>query len=326
MTKIIGQSLHNIPWQDPTDDSPVWRYTENPIINRHPVDGVARIFNSAVVPYNGKFIGVFRGDTDTTIPYLYLGTSDDGIHFHFDKERIRMYDANGKEYNFEYAYDPRLIQIDDTYYVVWCDGMHGAPSIGLAKTTDFTHFEMLGHPLMPCNRNGVLFPRKVNGEYLLLSRPSDSGHTKFGDIYMSSSKDLVYWGKHKHVMPCGYEWWQSLKIGAGCVPIETDEGWLLFYHGATLTANGFVYSMGGALLDKDDPSKVLYRCTKYLLTPEQDYEVSGFVPNVVFPVSALCDADTGRIAIYYGSADTYVSVAFTEVNRVVEFIKKNGRQ
>lgn len=324
MTKIIGQNLPNIPWQAPTDDSPVWRYSENPVIDRRPLPGVARIFNSAVVPYGDRFIGVFRGDTETTVPYLYVGESEDGLHFTFRPDRIRMYTQDGQEYSFEYAYDPRVIPMEGVYYIVWCDGMHGAPCIGLAKTSDFTHFELLGHPLMPCNRNGVLFPRRIDGEYLLLSRPSDSGHTRFGDIYLSYSRDLVYWGRHRMLMPRGYEWWQSLKIGAGSAPIETDEGWLLFYHGATLTANGFVYSMGGALLDRDDPTRVLHRCANYLLTPEKTYETVGFVPNVIFPCSALCDADTGRIAIYYGGADTVVGLAFTEVGRVVDYIKKHG--
>ncbi len=107
------------------------------------------------------------------------------------------------------------------------------------------------------------------------------------------------------------------------VPIETREGWLLLYHGATTTCNGFVYSMGAALLDLDDPSKVLYRTRDYILTPEKQYETVGFVPNVVFPGAALFDADTGRIAIYYGAADTYTAIAFTQVDELIAFVKSN---
>ena len=160
---------------------------------------------------------------------------------------------------------------------------------------------------------------------MLLSRPSDSGHTPFGDIFISESTDLRYWGRHRRVMSRGGSgWWQSTKIGAGPVPIETDEGWLLFYHGVTTTCSGYVYSMGAAILDRDDPSIVKYRAADYLLTPEKIYETSGFVPNVVFPCATLHDAETGRIAIYYGAADTYVALAFTQVDEVVGFIKNNS--
>lgn len=92
----------------------------------------------------------------------------------------------------------------------------------------------------------------------------------------------------------------------------------------TLTCNGYVYSFGAALLDLDDPSKVLYRSRYYLLTPEEEYETVGFVPNVVFPCAALCDADTGRVAIYYGAADTHVALAFGYIDEIVDFVKRNS--
>jgi beta-1,4-mannooligosaccharide/beta-1,4-mannosyl-N-acetylglucosamine phosphorylase len=121
----------------------------------------------------------------------------------------------------------------------------------------------------------------------------------------------------------GSNWWESVKIGGGATPIETSEGWLLFYHGVSGTCNGFVYSVGGAILDINEPSKVLYRCKKFLLTPEEDFEERGFVPNVVFPCAALVDEPTGRIVLYYGAADTYVGAAFTTLQEVVDYIKAN---
>jgi beta-1,4-mannooligosaccharide/beta-1,4-mannosyl-N-acetylglucosamine phosphorylase len=157
---------------------------------------------------------------------------------------------------------------------------------------------------------------------MLLSRPSDGGHTPFGDIFLSESPDLVYWGKHRHVMGRGYnQWWQSLKIGGGSAPIETSEGWLLFYHGVTGTCNGYVYSMGACILDIDNPAIVKHRCRNFILTPETWYEERGFVPNVVFPCAALCDAESGKIAIYYGAADSYVGLAFTTIDEIVDYIK-----
>ena len=125
-------------------------------------------------------------------------------------------------------------------------------------------------------------------------------------------------------MSTGDTWWQALKIGAGAPPIETDEGWLLFYHGVTNTCNGYVYSYGAALLDLEEPDKVLYRTYNYLLTPEMNYETNGFVPNVVFPCSALVDAATGRIAVYYGAADTYTAVAYATVDELVAQIKADS--
>ncbi len=161
--------------------------------------------------------------------------------------------------------------------------------------------------------------------YKLLSRPSDSGHTPFGDIFISESPDLIYWGRHKWVMGKGGKgWWQGTKIGSGPVPIETTEGWLLFYHGVSGTCNGFVYSFGAAILDIDEPSRVKYRCGNYLLTPEKQYEVTGFVPNVAFPCQNIYDAQTGRIAIYYGAADTYTALAFCQVDEVIAYIKEHN--
>lgn len=94
-------------------------------------------------------------------------------------------------------------------------------AIGMAKTTDFNTFIRIENPFLPFNRNAVLFPRKINGNFAMLSKPSDSGHTPFGDIFISESPDMVYWGKHRHVMGRSKEWWESLKIGGGAVPIET---------------------------------------------------------------------------------------------------------
>ncbi len=328
MSKIInGKVIKNLPWEECPKgfEGPVWRYSGNPIVKRHPSKEVARAFNSALVPFNGEFIGVFRGDNLDDIPHLYLGHSKDGIHFELEDERIQFVDQNGNPVKETlYQYDPRVIPFEDKFFVVWCDELNG-PTISIAETKDFKTFKKFDNPFLPYNRNGVLFPRKVNGNYYMLSRPSDSGHTAFGDIFLSESKDLTYWGKHRVVATKGYEWWCALKIGAGPVPIELDDGWLVFIHGVNRTCNGYVYSLGALILDKDDISKVKYRCKNFLLTPEMDYETNGFVSNVIFPTCTLVDAETGRIALYYGAADTYIGLAFTTVDRVVDYVKKNSR-
>ena len=325
--KIIGPNVPNMPWQErPADNQtglPLWRYNENPIIGRNPAPGVARIFNSAVMPYEDGFIGVFRGEQTNGVPYIYLGKSEDAIHWNFEENKIPFKDEDGNDFMPIYAYDPRLVKVEDTYYIIWCQDFYGA-AIGMAKTQDFKTFTRIENPFLPFNRNAVLFPRKIDGKFKLLSRPSDSGHTPFGDIFISESKDLEYWGKHRHVMGRGSAWWESVKIGGGAAPIETSEGWLLFYHGVSGTGNGLVYSIGGAILDIDEPSKVKYRCETFLLTPEEWYEERGFVPNVTFPCATIHDAETGRIAVYYGAADSYVGLAFTTVDEVVDYIKEHS--
>lgn len=324
--KIYGDAVKNIPWQEKPEgfEGVVWRHNNNPIIDWNPTKKSARIFNSAVLPYEDGFIGVFRADHKNGRPQLHLGRSTDALNWDIEDEEIHWLDEQGNDYQPSYAYDPRLVKIDDIYYIVWCCDFGGA-ALGLGMTKDFKTFVRLENPFIPFNRNGVLFPRKVNDKFLLLSRPSDSGHTPFGDIFLSESPDLVHWGRHRRVMTKGGQgWWQGTKIGSGATPIETSEGWLMFYHGVSGTCNGFVYSMGVAILDKDNPSKVLYRTRDYLLTPEKEYEKTGFVPNVAFPCATLQDPETGRIAIYYGAADTYVAVAYAQVDELVKYIKENS--
>ncbi len=302
----------------------VWRYTGNPLIGWNPGGRMARVYNSAAWPHAGAFVGVFRADHHNGVADLHFGWSKDGIHWDLDLNVIPWKNEEGKKVQNGYAYDPRLLKVGDTFYVTWCDDFPGA-SIGMGRTKDFKNWTKMERPLMPFNRNGVLFPRKINGLYALLSRPSDSGHTPFGDIILSYSPDLVFWGKHRLVMRAqGKTWWQSTKVGAGPVPIETSEGWLLFYHGVSTTCNGFVYSMGAVLLDLEDPSKVLLRTRDYLLTPETTYETAGYVPNVVFPCAAISDAPSGRIAIYYGAADTYTAMAFCQVDELLAYMKANS--
>ena len=137
--KMISQPVPNVPWQERPAEltgAPVWRYNENPIIGRNPVKGVARIFNSAVMPYEDGFIGVFRGEQTNGIPYIYLGRSKDAIHWNFEENKIDFVDEEGKPFMPRYAYDPRLVKVEDTYYIIWCQDFYGA-AIGMAKTTDF---------------------------------------------------------------------------------------------------------------------------------------------------------------------------------------------
>lgn len=326
MAKIIGQSLNNIPWQDKPEGytMPIWRYNQNPIIKRDAIPRSNSVFNSAVVPFGDGYAGVFRCDSKCVSMDIFAGFSKDGINWQINHEPI-VFEGDPEVTKREYRYDPRVCFIEDRYYITWCNGYHG-PTIGVAYTFDFKTFHQIENAFLPYNRNGVLFPRKINGKYAMLSRPSDTGHTPFGDIFFSESPDMEYWGHHRHVMSTFKDdasAWQSTKIGPGPVPIETDEGWLLIYHGVINTCNGFVYRMGAALLDINEPWKVIARSKAYVLAPYELYECVGDVPNVVFPCATLTDADTGRIAIYYGCADTVTGLAFTTVDEMLKYIKEN---
>jgi len=321
---ITGTALPNIPWEEKPEGyrHTVWRYTKNPIIPRDLIPSSNSIFNSAVVPFNGEFTGVFRCDDRRRCMQIHSGRSKDGINWEIENEPIKFICDDPEIRKFEYAYDPRICWIEDRYYITWCNGYHG-PTIGAGYTYDFKKFYQLENAFLPFNRNGVLFPRRINGKYAMLSRPSDNGHTPFGDIFYSESPDMCHWGRHRHVMsPRGR--WESTKIGAGPTPIETTEGWLLIYHGVLTSCNGFQYSMGGAILDINQPWKVLHRAEPFLLTPEELYECVGDTPNVIFPCAALYDAPTGRIAIYYGGADTVTCLAFTQVDKLIDFIRSNS--
>ena len=257
---------------------------------------------------------------------LFAGRSKDGIHWEIDDEPILLTGADGEIAAKEYRYDARITPMEGKYYITWCNGYHG-PTIGVAWTEDFKTFHQLENAFLPFNRNGVLFPRKIGGMYMMMSRPSDNGHTPFGDIYVSKSRDLEFWGRHRYMMGTikgNDSAWQSTKVGPGPAPIETDEGWLLIYHGVITTCNGFVYRMGAALLDLDEPWRVKYRSKDYLMAPWELYECVGDVPNVVFPCAALTDSATGRIAIYYGCADTVTGIAFTTVDELLRFVKEHN--
>jgi beta-1,4-mannooligosaccharide/beta-1,4-mannosyl-N-acetylglucosamine phosphorylase len=320
----LGDALTHMPWEDrPVGSSDVmWRYSANPVIPRNATATSNSIFNSAVVPFEGKFAGVFRCDDKRRIMDIHAGFSDDGLAWSISPDPIQWMCDDAEIAQFVHRYDPRVCWLEDRYYVTWCNGYHG-PTIGVGYTHDFKTFYQMENAFLPYNRNGVLFPRKINGKYAMLSRPSDTGHTPFGDVFYSESPDMEHWGRHRFVMAPKPWTWQSTKVGAGPIPIETNEGWLLFYHGVLTSCNGFVYSCGVALLDLEQPWRVIYRSAPYLISPQMLYECVGDVPNVVFPCAALTDAPTGRIAVYYGCADTVTGLTFGYLHEILDFLRQN---
>jgi beta-1,4-mannooligosaccharide/beta-1,4-mannosyl-N-acetylglucosamine phosphorylase len=323
-----ASSLAPIPWEDRQAGSSeiVWRSSRNPIIPRDLLPASNSIFNSAVVRFGESFAGVFRVDDRTRTMNVHAGRSADGVAWSIDRAPIRWEPADPRvgeiQEPFTHAYDPRVTWLEDRYYITWCAGYHG-PTIGVGYTHDFSTFVQLDNAYLPFNRNGVLFPRRVGGQYLMLNRPSDNGHTPFGDIFLSESPDLVHWGRHRHVMGTRPWTWESTKVGAGPTPIETPDGWLLLYHGVLTSCNGFVYSMGAALLDLDEPWRVIARSRDYLLSPQVAYEQVGDVQNVVFPCAALVDEAADRLTVYYGGADTVTCLAHAHLSEVLEHVRRS---
>ena len=164
MAKIIGGNIPNFPWQDKPEGYkyPVWRYDGNPVITRDNLYGANSIFNSAVVPFKDGFAGVFRVDDISRDHTIVVGYSKDAINWDLEEKVIFR------------GYDPRLCEIDGKYYLSWVNLTPHGTTIGIAYTTDFKEWTQLEDACYPVARNGVLFPRKVNDEYLLLIRPCDS--------------------------------------------------------------------------------------------------------------------------------------------------------
>src|SRR5207244_7788363 len=169
------------------------------------------------------------------------------------------------------------------------------------------------------NRNIVLFPEKIGGLYARLDRPFEYGTG--GNIWISYFSDLVYWGRSECIMQSRGFVWDQGKIGPGAPPIKTKQGWLIIYHGITPRVNAKIYKAGVALLDLNDPRKVIARAKEYIMAPREMYERVGDVPNVVFTTAAIAYPEKDELRIYYGAADTVFCLATAKISDLIEFAK-----
>jgi beta-1,4-mannooligosaccharide/beta-1,4-mannosyl-N-acetylglucosamine phosphorylase len=321
---MAGDSLTDIPWEDRPEGEKdiVWRSTKNPIIPRDVLPDGNSVSHGAVTFFAGGFVGVFRCDDSCRRSNLHVGHSVDGYQWTFDEEPIRFESESEGVLAADCGYDPRVCWIENRCYLTWCIEQEGRPTIGIAHTDDFKSFHRHENAFAPFVQNSVLFPRKIGGRYAMLNRPTGPEEKRLSDIYYCESPDMTYWGKHRRVMGRVWSWGPQL-IGPGPIPIETQEGWLLIYHGALRSCGGLHYSMGVALLDLEEPWKVIRRPGPYIMSAQALYELTGNTPNVVYPCSALCDASTGRLAVYYGAADTVVCLAHGYVQDLLTFAKES---
>jgi predicted GH43/DUF377 family glycosyl hydrolase len=303
----------------------IQRYNKNPILTKDDVPyPVATVHNAGVVKYKDKYIMIFRSHRLNGRSILGKAESDDGFHFTVANEPFMLpsEDEKFKEYEEYGIEDPRIIELDGEYLITYSAYSRNGVRIGLAKTTDFSTIQRVSLITEADYRNVVIFPEKFNGLYARLDRP----HSEISpwSIWISYSPDLIYWGESKLIMkPMQYHW-DEMKIGPGAPPIKTSRGWLSIYHGVFPTMDGSVYRLGLALHYLDDPSIIIAVCDEWILQPEEPYEITGYVHNVVFTCGAVPE-DDGTVKIYWGGADTVMCVGTANLEELVDHCLKNRR-
>ncbi len=243
----------------------------------------------------------------TSVSHLRIFKSVDGINFDLENGIIIFPDNIYEEYGIE---DPRITKLDDAFYVTFTAVSSNGINVRLMKTTDFVTFKRMGNIFHSDNKDCVIFPQKINGKYFALHRPSISQFGKL-DIWTATSENLSDWGNHQIMPGARVEYQESIRVGAGAVPFLTDKGFVVIYHSANKHHN---YHLCAMLLDKDDPNIVLKKSTKPLIKPTEQYEMSGFVNNVVF-TCGLINKDKD-VYVYYGVCDENIAMCHLTMQEI----------
>jgi len=309
----------------------VTRYKNNPILTKDDVPyQVATVHNAGMVKYNHQYIMLFRSHLHNGRSIIGIAESIDGYNFKVGAEPFLTPSSDGdfgeyEEYGVE---DVRISQIDDAqgnpeFLLTYSAYSRHGVRIGLAKTKDFKTVERISLITQSDLRNVVIFPEKINGMYVRLDRP----HSEISkwSIWISYSPDLIHWGDSKVIIKPETYHWDEMKIGPGATPIKTDKGWLNIYHGVFETMSGVVYRLGVALHDLNDPSIILGVSDEWILQPEDSWEISGYVPNVVFTCGAIPEKD-GTVKIYWGGADSVMCVGTAKIDELVDLCITNPRK
>ncbi len=302
------------------------RYQYNPILTKDDVPyPVATVHNAAVVKHEGKYIMVFRSHQLNGRSILGMAVSNDGYNFKVNDKPFMIPSTEGifKEYEAYGVEDPRITFMDGEYLITYSAYSKHGVRIGLAKTKDFKSVERVSLITESDYRNVVIFPQKFGGLYARLDRP----HSEISpwSIWISYSPDLKYWGESKLIMnPLQYHW-DEMKIGPGAPPIKTFRGWLSIYHGVFPTMDGSVYRLGVALHDLEDPSKIIAVGDEWILQPEEVYEITGYVHNVVFTCGAVPEED-GSVKIYWGGADKVMCMGTANLEDLVDHCLNKPRK
>lgn len=304
----------------------VKRYINNPILTKNDVPyKVSTVHNAGITKYNGKYIMLFRSHLQNGRSIIGIAESVDGYKFDVRPEPFLMPSSDSvfKEYEEYGVEDVRISRIDDDFLLTYSAYSRHGVRIGLAKTKDFETIERISLITQADLRNVVIFPEKINGKYVRLDRP----HSEISkwSIWISYSPDLIHWGDSKVIIKPETYHWDEMKIGPGATPIKTDKGWLNIYHGVFETMSGVVYRLGVALHDLNDPSIILGVCDDWILQPEAEWEVTGYVPNVVFTCGAV-DEEDGTVKIYWGGADSVMCVGAANINELIDLCINKPRK
>lgn len=247
--------------------------------------------------------------------HLRVARSQDGIRFEIDPAPALVPHVDVEEYGVE---DPRATFIDGRWHVTYVSVSRWGITTSLAITDDFRRFERHGVIFLPDHKDVVIFPEKVDGKYVALTRPMPQSFSRIFGIWVAFSDDLVEWGGHETVCLPRWDRWDELRTGASAVPFLTKDGWLELYHGVDRNHR---YAMGGLLLDHADPRKVLARSSEPILAPESGYERLGLFNNTIFSCGVV-PLDGERIRMYYGAADSVVAAADFTVSEILASLEE----
>jgi len=298
----------------------VRRWVDNPLITLEdlPVRS-SGIWNAGIIRFDGQYVMLITVETLEGHYCIYQARSRDGKHFHVHEKPFMTSRREGGAfgpYESVGIRDPRITPLDGTHYITYvAEGDHGL-RLGLARTDDFVTAEPMAFISQVDYKNGILLPRKIRGRYALLDRPHEGV-----SIWIRYSDDLVFWGDSTVVMTPRGGYWDADVIGAAAPPIETERGWLLIYYGEKRTSAGPLVRLGAALLDAEDPARVVARSNIPILSPRERYERMGDVPNVVFSCGALLE-DGGHISVYYGASDSCICLGRAALQEIVEICQE----
>ena len=303
----------------------ITRYPKNPILTRDDVPyPVATVHNAGVVKHDSRYIMLFRSHLHNGRSIIGRADSPDGYRFKVQPKPFLVPAEKGAfaEYESFGVEDLRINPFEDKYLLTYSAYSHHGVRIALARTIDFKTIERIALITQADFRNVVIFPEKFDGRYVRLDRP----HSEISpwSIWISYSPDLVHWGDSKVIMKPLLYHWDEMKIGPGAPPFKTDNGWLHIYHGVFKTMSGTVYRLGVALHDLEDPSRIIGVSDQWILQPEDVWEQTGYVPNVVFTCGAVPEKD-GTVKIYWGGADTVMCVGSAKIIDLVSICLHSPR-
>lgn len=242
--------------------------------------------------------------------HLRVARSRDGVHFTVEDRPALAPLTHLEEYGVE---DPRATLIDGTWQITYVSVARLGITTSRATTIDFRTFAREGLIFLPDHKDVVIFPGRVRGRYVALTRPMPGSFSRICGIWIAFSNDLDTWGEHEPLALPRWEMWDEVRTGASAVPFLTSEGWLELYHGVDRHSR---YSMGALLLDADDPRIVLARSRTPILSPDAPYERVGLFANTVFSCGHVA-LDDDRIRMYYGAADSVTAAADLSVKRIL---------